>query len=57
MLHPSIENTNSPVAIAERPALLSHPATDSLRESAIAASSQLGEEERPSPICAAGWAY
>lgn len=57
MLHPSIESINSPVIIVERPAALSQQAADSLRESAIAAASQTREEERSSPVCAAGWAY
>ncbi len=57
MLHSSIESTNSPVIIVERPAALSQQAADSLRESATAASSRTREEERSSPVCAAGWAY
>jgi hypothetical protein len=57
MLHPSIESTSSPVVIVERPAAISRQAADSLRESAIAASPQTREEERSSPVCAAGWAY
>jgi len=57
MLHPSIEISNPPVAIVERPATLSHQAVDSLRESAVAVSSQTREEECSSPICAACWAY
>jgi hypothetical protein len=56
MLHPSIEITN-PSAVVERPAAPSHQSVDSLRESAIVASSQSREEERSSPVCAAGWAY
>jgi hypothetical protein len=57
MLHPSIETSNPSVVIVERPAALSRQTADSLRESAIAASSQTREEERSSPVCAAGWAY
>ena len=57
MLHPSIETTNPSVVVVQRPAALSRQAADSLRESAIAASSQTREEERSSPVCAAGWAY
>ena len=57
MLHPSVETTNPSVVIVERPASLSHQAADSLRESAAALSSQTREEERSSPVCAAGWAY
>jgi hypothetical protein len=57
MLHPSIEITSPPVAIVERQAAVSHQAADRLRESARLASSQPGEEERSSPVCAAGWAY
>jgi hypothetical protein len=57
MLHPSIEITNPPVAIVERPAAVSHQAADRLREYVRLASSQAGEEERSSPVCAAGWAY
>jgi len=57
MLHPSIEPTNSPVVIVERPAALSQQAAESLKESAIAPSPQTREEERSSPVCAAGWAY
>ena len=57
MLHPSIEITNPSVVIVERPAELSHQAAECLRESAVTAPSQSREEERSSPICAAGWAY
>ena len=57
MLHPSIESINSPVVIVERPAALSQQAAGSPRESAIAVASQTREEERSSPVCAAGWAY
>ena len=57
MLHPSIEITYPSAAIVERRAVLSHQAVDSPRESAITASSQSREEERASPVCAAGWAY
>jgi hypothetical protein len=57
MLHPSTEITNPSVVIVEQPAALSRQAADSLREPAIAASSQSHEEERSSPVCAAGWAY
>jgi hypothetical protein len=57
MLHPSIESTNSPIIIVERPSELSQRAAGSLRESTIAASSQTREEERSSAVCAAGWAY
>ena len=57
MLHPSIEITIPSAAIVEQPAALSHQAADSLKEPAIAASSQSREEERSSPVCAAGWAY
>jgi hypothetical protein len=57
MLHPSIESTSSPVVIVEQPAALSRQVADSLRESAIAVSPRTREEERPSPVCAAGWAY
>jgi hypothetical protein len=56
MLRPSIEITNPSAVIVERPAVLSHQVADSLRESAIIAS-QPREEERSSPVCAAGWAY
>jgi len=57
MLYPSIETTNPSAVIVERPVALSHQAADSLRESAGPVSSQSREEERSSPICAAGWAY
>ena len=57
MLHPSIEITNPSAAIVERQAVLSRQAADRLRESASPVSSQAGEEERSSPVCAAGWAY
>ena len=57
MLHPSIEITNPSAVILERAAARSHQAADNLRESAITASSQSREEERSSPVCAAGWAY
>ena len=57
MLHPSIEITNPSAVIVERPVALSHQAADSLRESAIAASSRSREEECSWPVCAAGWAY
>jgi hypothetical protein len=57
MLHPSIEITNPSAAILERAAARSHQGTDNLREPAITASSQSCEEERSSPVCAAGWAY
>ena len=57
MLHSAPGTAISPIAIAERPAALSHRAADSLKESAIAASPQAREEEHSSPICAACWAY
>ncbi|HZF36059.1 MAG TPA: hypothetical protein VE914_19840 [Candidatus Angelobacter sp.] len=57
MLHPSIEITNPFAGIVERPAALAHQAADGLSESAVEASSQSREEERSSPVCAAGWAY
>jgi hypothetical protein len=57
MLHLSVESTNSPVVIVERPPVFSQQAADSLRESGVTASSQTREEERSSPVCAAGWAY
>lgn len=57
MLHPSIEAANPSAAIAERPTVLSRLQADSLKESPIAVSSRTGEEDSPSPICAAGWAY
>jgi hypothetical protein len=57
MLHPSIEISNPSAIIVERPTAPSHQAADSLREAAIIASSQSREEERSSPVCAAGWAY
>jgi len=57
MLHPSTETANPSAAIAERPESLSYRPADSLKESALAVSSQAGEEERSSPICAACWAY
>ncbi len=57
MLYPFVETSNPSVIIVERPAALSHQAADSLRESAAAVSSQTREEERSSPVCAAGWAY
>jgi hypothetical protein len=57
MLHPSIEITNPSAVTVEQSVALSHQAADSLRESAIAASSQSREEEPSSPVCAAGWAY
>ena len=57
MLHPSIEITNPSTAILERPAELSRRAADSLRETAITASSQPREEVASLPVCAAGWAY
>ena len=57
MLHPSIESTNSPVVIVERPSVLSQQAAASLRESGVTASAQTREEVRSSPVCAAGWAY
>jgi len=56
MLYPSIEITN-PSAAIEQQAALSDEAADRLRESASLASSQAGQEERSSPVCAAGWAY
>ncbi len=57
MLHPSIESTNSPVVVVERPAAPSRQAAESLKESAIAASLQTREEKCSLPVCAAGWAY
>jgi len=57
MLHPSIEAANPSAAIAERPAALLRLQADSLKEPPIAVSSRTGEEDCPSPICAAGWAY
>ena len=57
MLYPSIEITNPSAAIVDQQAALSHEAADRLRESASPASSQAGEEERSSLVCAAGWAY
>jgi len=57
MLHPSIEITNPSAVIVERPTALSHQAVERLSESAVTALSQSREEERSSPICAAGWAY
>jgi len=57
MLYPFIETTNPPAAVAELSAALSHQAADSLKESAVAVSARVREEERASPICAAYWAY
>jgi hypothetical protein len=57
MLHPSIESTNSAIIIGERPSVLSQQAAENLRESGVTASSRTREEERSSPVCAAGWAY
>lgn len=57
MLHPSIEIANPSVAIGESAVAPSYRATESLKESAMAAASQAGEEESSSPVCAAGWAY
>jgi hypothetical protein len=57
MLHPSIEIANPPAAIVEPAAAFSYRAPDSVKESVIAVSSQVAEEERSSPVCAAGWAY
>jgi hypothetical protein len=57
MLHPSIEIINPSTVTVEQSAAVLHQAADSLRESAIAASSQSREGERSSPVCAAGWAY
>jgi hypothetical protein len=57
MLHPSIEITSPSPAIVERQSAVSHQAADRLMESVRLASLQAGEEERSSPVCAAGWAY
>ena len=57
MLHPSIESTNSPVVIVEQASARSQQAAGSLRESAATASVRTRDEERSSPVCAAGWAY
>ena len=57
MLHPPVETANPSAVIAERPESLWHRPADSLKASALAMSSQAGEAERASPICAACWAY
>jgi hypothetical protein len=57
MLHPSIEAANPSATIAEHPAAHLRPQADSSKESPVAAASQTGEQDCPSPICAAGWAY
>jgi hypothetical protein len=56
MLHPSIESANPPVVLASATRTLPDQTTDSLKDS-VAKSSQAREEERPSPVCAALWAY
>jgi hypothetical protein len=57
MLHPSIESTNPSAAVAGSSAALLQSQHDTSKELALAAASQVREEERPSPICAARWAY
>jgi hypothetical protein len=57
MLHPSIESANLPVVLATAARALPDQACDSARDSAVAVSPQVREEERSSPICAARWAY
>jgi hypothetical protein len=57
MLHPSIDSPNPPVVLATAARALPHQPSDSLKDSAVAASPQAREEERSSPVCAALWAY
>jgi hypothetical protein len=57
MLHPSIESTNPPVALANASRALPPQTSDSVRDSAVAVLQQAREEERSLPVCAARWAY
>lgn len=57
MLHPAIESTNPSAVVAESSAARFQDQHDTSRQSAVTAASQACEEERPSPICAARWAY
>ena len=61
MFHPSIESANPPVVLATAtrtlPDQTSDSLPDSLKDSAVAVSPQLREENRSSPVCAALWAY
>lgn len=57
MLHPSIGSANPSVALAEAARALPDPMSESLGEAAVAVLPPAREEERPAPVCAAGWAY
>ena len=56
MLYP-IESANPPVVLANIARTLPDQTTNSLKDSATGVSSQAREEEHPSPVCAALWAY
>jgi len=55
MLHPSIETTNPSVAGSS--AAFLQDQHDTSEELAVTAAPQAREEQRPSPVCAALWAY
>ena len=57
MLHPSIESANPPGVLVNVSTARPHQTSDNPKEPAAPVSSQVREEERSSPVCAALWAY
>ncbi|HUL08061.1 MAG TPA: hypothetical protein VLV76_17195 [Candidatus Acidoferrum sp.] len=56
MLHTLIESANPPAAV-ESSGLVAQQPSDSSREPATAPTPTREEDQRPSPVCAARWAY